>query len=114
MLLIPKFMILKTLFPVLAFVMVWDMIWKWIALYKAAQKKEIWRFVCILIFNTCGILPIVYLLLDSKDLNEDTTSDNNKSSSHKKDNELKKSTKWKALITAKKSKKSSKSNIKSK
>lgn len=72
MLLIPKFIVLKTLFPFLAFLLAWDMTWKWIALYKAAQKKEVWRFICLLIFNTCGLLPIIYLLIDCTK-NEDTS-----------------------------------------
>lgn len=65
MLLIPRFIILKTLFPFLAFLLAWDITWKWIALYKSWKKWEIARFICIFIFNTCGILPIIYLLIDS-------------------------------------------------
>ena len=65
MLLIPKILILKSIFPFLAFAIIWELVWKWIALYKAGQKGDILRFVCIFIFNTCGILPILYLLIDS-------------------------------------------------
>lgn len=65
MLIIPKLIILKSVFPMLAFLIVWDMVWKWIALYKAWTKKEIWRFICLFIFNTCGLLPIIYILIDS-------------------------------------------------
>lgn len=65
MLLISNILILKTLSPVLAFLLVWEMVWKWIALFKAWRKWEIRRFICIFIFNTCGILPILYLLIDS-------------------------------------------------
>jgi len=39
-----------------------DMIWKGIALWKAGKQKKLARFVCIFIFNTAGILPIVYLI----------------------------------------------------
>jgi len=40
-----------------------DLIWKAIALYRAWQRSEKARFICIFIFNTCGVLPIIYLLL---------------------------------------------------
>ena len=43
-----------------------DLVWKAIALYKAWQRSEKVRFICIFIFNTCGILPIIYLLLNKK------------------------------------------------
>lgn len=45
---------------------VWDMVWKAIALYRAWQKSNYIRFIFIFIFNTCGILPIIYLILDKK------------------------------------------------
>jgi len=64
MFLIPKFIILKTIFPFLAFLVAWELVRKWIALYKAGQQKELWRFICIFIFNTFGLLPIIYLLVD--------------------------------------------------
>ena len=42
---------------------IWELIWKGLALWRAAQKKQTGWFVAILILNTAGILPIVYLLL---------------------------------------------------
>lgn len=71
MFLIPKFIILKSIFPSLAFLLAWELVWKWIALYKAWRKWEIWRFICIFIFNTFWLLPIIYLIIDSteKDVN---------------------------------------------
>ena len=65
MLFIPEIVILKSIFPFLAFLIAWEMIRKFFALYKAGQQKEIWRFICIFIFNTFGLLPIIYLLVDS-------------------------------------------------
>lgn len=41
---------------------VWELIWKGIALWKSARGSQLAWFVCILIFNTVGILPIVYLI----------------------------------------------------
>lgn len=41
---------------------VWDVVWRGIALWQAARKRhEIW-FVALLIINSVGILPIIYLL----------------------------------------------------
>jgi len=49
-------------FPFLiALLIIWEAIWKGIALWKAARNKQITWFVCFLIFNTIGILPILYL-----------------------------------------------------
>jgi len=41
----------------------WSLVWKGLALWKAAQKKEVRWFLAILILNTLGILPIIYLIL---------------------------------------------------
>jgi hypothetical protein len=42
---------------------IWDCIWSGIALWKAAGNKHGAWFVCIFIFRTLGILPIIYILL---------------------------------------------------
>ena len=42
---------------------VWSFLWKGLALYKAGKLQEKTWFVCLLIFNTLGILPIIYLIL---------------------------------------------------
>ncbi len=52
-------------FVVLVVVLViWDLAFKLVALWKSAQNKQIAWFVCLGIFNTVGILPIIYLLLN--------------------------------------------------
>ena len=43
-----------------------DMVRKAIALWKAGTKKQLARFVCLFIFNTAGILPIIYLAFFQK------------------------------------------------
>jgi hypothetical protein len=43
-----------------------EMVWKGIALWKSGTKKQLARFVCMFIFNTAGILPIIYLLFFQK------------------------------------------------
>jgi len=40
----------------------WDLIWKIIALWISAKNKHFKWFFVILILNTVGILPIIYLL----------------------------------------------------
>jgi len=42
---------------------VWEMIWKGIAMWRASKNGHKAWFVCLLVFNTVGILPIIYLLL---------------------------------------------------
>jgi len=49
---------------VVCILLVWDIIWKGIALWKAARNNHVVWFVCIVILNTVGILPIVYILLN--------------------------------------------------
>ena len=41
---------------------IWEAVWKAIAMWKSARNNQLAWFVCILIFNTVGILPIVYIL----------------------------------------------------
>ena len=40
----------------------WTAIWKGIALWKSGRNNHLVWFIFILIFNTAGILPIIYLL----------------------------------------------------
>lgn len=49
---------------VIAVLVVWEMVWKLIAMWKAAGKKQLAWFLCIAIFNTVGILPIIYLIIN--------------------------------------------------
>ena len=50
------------LITLLVVLLVWELIWKGIALWKSAQKSRMVWFVAILVLNTAGILPIIYLL----------------------------------------------------
>jgi hypothetical protein len=47
----------------LILLVVWDLVWRGLALYKAAGKQEKVWFVALLIVNSLGILPIIYLLI---------------------------------------------------
>ena len=46
--------------------MIWEGIWKLIALWKSARKGSIILFICLAIINTAGILPILYIFVFSK------------------------------------------------
>ena len=46
---------------VLTLLVIWETIWKGIGLFKSARNNHIVWFVCILIINSAGILPIIYL-----------------------------------------------------
>ncbi|QRX63434.1 hypothetical protein JS578_11290 [Dysgonomonadaceae bacterium zrk40] len=41
-----------------------DSVLKLIALWRAARNNHLVWFICLAIFNTVGILPIVYLVLN--------------------------------------------------
>lgn len=51
-------------------VLIWDLVWKGIALYKSARNKQDFWFIALLIFNTAGILPIIYILFFQEDKNK--------------------------------------------
>jgi hypothetical protein len=44
----------------------WELIWKGIALWKAAKNEQKYWFVAILIINSLGILPILYIFVFQK------------------------------------------------
>ena len=51
---------------VLVIVVIWTIIWKGLALWKAAREGSKPWFVVLLIVNTLGILEILYLYVFSK------------------------------------------------
>jgi peptidoglycan/LPS O-acetylase OafA/YrhL len=52
---------------VLVILALWELIWKGLALWKAAKRRQPVWFVVILVINSAGILPIIYLLLNKDD-----------------------------------------------
>ncbi|MBP8945066.1 MAG: hypothetical protein KBG25_04075 [Paludibacteraceae bacterium] len=46
--------------------LLWETAWKAIAMWKAARNNHLAWYICLLIFNTVGILPIIYILLKRK------------------------------------------------
>ncbi|MFA6992922.1 MAG: DUF5652 family protein [Candidatus Gracilibacteria bacterium] len=41
--------------------LIWELVWKSIGLWKSARNGQLAWFICLLIFNTAGILPIIYI-----------------------------------------------------
>jgi hypothetical protein len=44
-------------------VVLWELVWKGLALYRAGKKQQPWWFFFLLIINSVGILPIIYLII---------------------------------------------------
>lgn len=43
------------------FISAWELYWKGRGLWKAAQHKQLHWFIAMLVLNTIGLLPILYL-----------------------------------------------------
>jgi hypothetical protein len=54
--------VLPWFISVIVILALWDSVWKFIAMWKAARAGHLAWFICIAIFNTIGILPIIYIL----------------------------------------------------
>lgn len=53
--------------PVLLYVAIfWELIWKGIALWKTGRYNQMGWFIAVLLINSLGILPIIYLLFFQK------------------------------------------------
>lgn len=50
----------------LAVIIVWSLVWKLLALWKAARKGSVAWFIVLALFNTVGILPILYIYVFSE------------------------------------------------
>lgn len=51
---------------VLIILVIWSVIWKGMALWKSSRQNQLTWFIFILILNTAGILPIIYLAFFQK------------------------------------------------
>lgn len=45
---------------------IWSIVWKGIALWKAAGLRQKWWFIVLLLVNTMGILEIIYIFFVAK------------------------------------------------
>ena len=50
----------------LSLVSIWSLVWKGLALWKSSKKNNLIWFIVLLIFNTLGILEILYIFVFSK------------------------------------------------
>ena len=63
--------VLGLMFPGLIILMIWSLIWKGMALWRAARHAKLYWFIALLVINTMGILDIIYLfLIDPKPKND--------------------------------------------
>ncbi len=51
---------------VLVIWVVWEWLWKGMALWKAGRNNQLGWFIALLLLNTFGTLPIAYLLMHRK------------------------------------------------
>lgn len=51
------------IFPVFILLAVWSLLWKGLALWHSAQKRQPWWFVILLFVNSAGLLELIYLFL---------------------------------------------------
>ena len=49
--------------PWLAALAIWEIIWKGLGLWRAGRRNEPIWFVAILLVNSVGLLPIIYLVM---------------------------------------------------
>jgi hypothetical protein len=50
----------------IALAAIWDLSWKGVALWKSAGRRQMAWFVVLLITNTIGLLPIIYIYFFSR------------------------------------------------
>ena len=50
----------------LVVVFIWSFVWKLLGLWKSARKNSVVWFIVLAVFNTVGILPILYIFVFSK------------------------------------------------
>lgn len=58
----------------LAFLVFWSIVWKGIALWKAAKNDSKGWFIVLLVVNTVGILEILYIYVFGKRENKEVIS----------------------------------------
>ncbi len=69
---------------ILLVIAVWSIIWKGLALWKSARKTHLTWFIVLLIFNTIGILEILYIYVFSELGKKSKTKEKSKEKEDKK------------------------------
>lgn len=59
---IPLGLLIALLVPMI----IWDLVWKAVGLWKSSRNNQIVWFIFILIVNSLGILPIIYIAFFQK------------------------------------------------
>ena len=62
----PFFPNLAVMWLVTSLAVAWSMAWKGVALWRAGRNAHLVWFIVLLIFNTLGILPIIYIFAFSR------------------------------------------------
>lgn len=52
----------KWFYPLLFIALAWELTWKLLAMWRAAQHRQSIWFILLAVLNTIGIFPILYLL----------------------------------------------------
>lgn len=52
---------------VLGVLVLWDLIWRSLALWKSGRHNQKVWFIFLILVNSLGLLPIIYLLFFQKD-----------------------------------------------
>ena len=50
----------------IAILVIWTLVWKGLALYRAARAGDKWWFIIMLVVNTAGILELIYYFFVNK------------------------------------------------
>ena len=51
---------------VLAILAIWDTVWRGMALWRSGRNDHQGWFIALLLINSVGILPIIYLLMNKQ------------------------------------------------
>lgn len=62
---------------VIVAVALWELLWKGIALWKAARLHDTAWYVVMLLVNSLGIIPIIYILTHRQQTNAPETESQN-------------------------------------
>lgn len=62
---------MHNLWPLVLILTIFELVMKLIALWHAGRRNQLAWFIVIGLLNTAGILPIIYLLINKKKMEED-------------------------------------------
>lgn len=53
-------------YPVIIILVIWDIIWKLVAMWHASRNSQLAWYIVLAIINSVGILPIFYIFVIRK------------------------------------------------